>query len=278
MTQTLLIARPDHREDDDRDVGGSVFVDVARSELAKLFTVRATYLSLAAAVFLIVGAAIGLCEAYVRHVAQLSLTQLEFNPTSYSLSGVLVAQLVIGVLGILVITSEHATGLIRSTFAAVPQRTTVLAAKATVFGLVTFIVSEAAAFIAFGIGQAILATNHTGTTLTAPGVLRAVAGAGLYLALLGLLSLAIGVIVRHSAGAVAVLFAILLVLPAMTEGLPDSLQETVNPYLPAYAGQAIFRTSESGHLLQPWQGLALFTAYTVAALLVAAIIIRRRDT
>ena len=91
----------------------------------------------------------------------------------------------------------------------------------------------------------------------------------------------IGVIVRHSAGAVAVLFAILLVLPTMTEGLPDSLQETVNPHLPAYAGQAIFRTSESGHLLQPWQGFArpLFTAYTAATLVVATIIIiSRRDT
>ena len=157
---------------------GRVFVDVARSELAKLFTVRATYLNLAAAVVVIVGTAIGLCEAYVRHVVQLSLTQLEFNPTSFSLSGVLVAQLIIGVLGILVITSEHATGLIRSTFAAVPQRGTVLAAKATVFGLVTLVASEAATFIAFGIGQAILASNHTGTTLSAPGVLRAVAGPG----------------------------------------------------------------------------------------------------
>ena len=278
MTHVAVAIHGDDGDVGDRDFDGPVFVDVARSELAKLFTVRATYLSLAAAVFLIIAAAIGLCEAYVRHVAQLSLTQLEFNPTSYSLSGVLVAQLVIGVLGILVITSEHATGLIRSTFAAVPQRRTVLAAKATVFGLVTLIVSEAAAFTAFGIGQAILAGNHTGTTLAAPGVLRAVAGSGLYLALLGLLALAIGVIVRHSAGAVAVLFAILLVLPAMTEGLPDSLQETVNPYLPAYAGQAMFRTSESGHLLQPWQGLALFTAYTAAALVVAAITIGHRDT
>ena len=273
MTDTAVAAQ--HL---DRDFDGPLFVDVARSELAKLFTVRATYLSLAASVFLIIGAAIGLCEAYVQHVAQLSLTQLEFNPTSYSLSGVLVAQLVIGVLGILVITSEHSTGLIRSTFAAVPQRNTVLAAKAAVFGLVTLVVSEAAVFVAFGVGQAILATNHTGTTLTAPGVLRAVAGSGLYLALLGLLSLAIGVIVRHSAGAVAVLFALLLVLPAMTEGLPDSLQEAINPYLPAYAGQAIFRTSESGHLLHPWQGLALFIAYTATALIIATIVIRRRDT
>ena len=261
-----------------RDGGGGLFVDVVRSEFAKLMTVRATYLTLAATGALTIGAAIGLCGAYIRRVPELKqITELKFNPTSYSLSGVLIAQLAVGVLGILVITSEHATGMIRSTFAAVPQRRMVLAAKAVTFAGVTLAVGEVASFAAFFVGQAILSSRHAGVTLTSPGALRAVVGAGLYLTLLGLFALAIGTLVRHSAGAIAVFFGVLLVLPALTEGLPDTMQNAVNPYLPAYAGQAIFHTAADTHLLTPWEGLALFTGYTAAALLAAFITIQHRD-
>lgn len=255
---------------------GGLFVDVARSELAKLFTVRATYLGLAFTVLLTVGAAVGLCEAYVHHVAQLSLTQLNFNPTSYSLSGVLLAQLSIGTLGVLVISGEHASGLIRATFAAVPQRRVVLAAKATVFASVGLVVGELSSFLAFEVGQAILVQRHVAGSLGDPGVLRAVVGAGLYLTLLGVLALCIGAIVRHTAAAITTLFGILLVLPAMTEGLPGPLQHAINPYLPGYAGQAIFHTSgDTSHLLAPWPGFTVFCAYTLLALILAAAAINR---
>ncbi len=253
------------------------FADVLRSEFTKLASVRSTYLTLIAAFGVTITASVGLCEAYVRRASQLRLTQLKFNPTSYSLTGILVAQLAIGVLGVLVITSEHASGMIRSTFAAVPQRGTVLAAKALVFGAVTLLVGEVASFSAFGIGQFILTARHAQESLTDPGVLRAVVGAGLYLTVLGLLALAIGVIIRHSAGAIATLFGILLVLPAMTEGLPDSLQNQINPYLPGNAGQAIFRTAGDAHLLAPWSGFALFCLYATVAMTAAVITIRTRD-
>ena len=136
------------------------FADVLRSEFTKLASVRSTYLTLIAAFGVTITASVGLCEAHVRRASQLRLTQLRFNPTSYSLTGILVAQLAIGVLGVLVITSEHASGMIRSTFAAVPQRTTILAVKALVFGGVTLLVGEDASFSAFGIGQLILTARH----------------------------------------------------------------------------------------------------------------------
>lgn len=258
---------------------GWLFADVVRSELAKLATVRSTYLMMTASAGLIVAAAVLLCEAYVHHLsAQLSMTQLDFNPASYSLSGVLIAQLVVGTLGILAFTSEHATGMVRVTFAAVPQRRVVLAAKAVVFGAVTLVVSEVACFAAFGIGQTILAGADADVALTEPGVLRAVVGAGLYLTVLGLMSLGIGVLVRHSAGALAVLFGLLLVLPSLTEGLPARMANAVNPYLPSYAGQAIFHTVEDTHLLAPWQGFFVFCAYTAVTLAAALAVIGRRDT
>lgn len=262
----------DHRE-------GGLFADVARSELAKMATVPSTYLTLAAAAGLVVAAAVLLCEAYVHHLsAQLSLTQLDFNPTSYSLSGVLVAQLAVGTLGILLYTSEHATRLIRVTFAAVPQRRLLLAAKAVVLAAVTLVVSEAASFAAFGIGQTILGSAHASQSLTDPGALRAVIGAGLYLTVLALMSLGIGVLVRHTAGALAVLFGLLLVLPSLTEGLPAQMADAVNPYLPSYAGQAIFHTVEDTHLLPPWLGFFVFCGYTALTLATAFTVIGRRDT
>lgn len=258
---------------------GWTFADVARSETAKLATVRSTYLTLTAAVGFIVVAAAVLCEAYVHHMsAELSMTQLDFNPTSYSLSGVLIAQLVVGTLGILLFTSEHATGLVRVTFAAIPQRRLVLLAKAVVFSVVTLVVSELACFVAFDIGQTILSSADANVSLTEPGVLRAVVGAGLYLTLLGLMSLGIGVLVRHTAGALAAMFGLLLVLPSLTEGLPARLQNAVNPYLPSYAGQAIFHTVEDTHVLPPWQGFFVFCGYTAVTLAAAFIVIGRRDT
>ncbi|GAC1610755.1 MAG: ABC transporter permease subunit [Mycobacteriales bacterium] len=255
----------------------SLLPDVFRSELAKLLSLRSTYLMLISVVLVTLGASVALCEAYVQHVAQLSLTQLDFNPTSYSLSGILLAQLAVAIFGALAITSEHGTGSIRGTFAVVPQRGRVLAGKAAACFLLTLVAGQIASFSAFAVGQRILAADHVQQELSDPAVLRAVIGAGVYLPLLALLSLAIGTILRNTAGSIAALFAVLLVLPATTEGLPHPLQNAVNPYLPGYAGQAIFHTTEDMHLLPPWQGLAVFVGYTSIALVFATALLRHRD-
>ena len=254
-----------------------LLVDVLRSELAKLFTVRSTYWTLLSAFVATVLVAVVLCEAYVHRYSHLNLTQLSFNPTSYSLSGVLLAQLAVAVLGVLVISGEHASGMIRATFTAVPQRGTVLAAKAGVLTGVVLLATELSSFAGFFVGQAILSSRHASARLSDPGVLRAVIGAGLYLAVLGLLALALGTIIRHSAGAIAVLFGLLLVLPAIAEGLPHPWQDAIDGYLPSNAGQTIFHTANDTHLLAPWTGFAIFCLYTSVAVAVAAVAIRRRD-
>lgn len=252
-------------------------VDAVRSEFAKLASLRSSYWLFGAIACVVVGASLLLCELYVHHYSHLNLTQLSFNPIAYSLSGTLIAQLAVVVVGALAITGEHATGMIRATFAAVPQRRVVLLAKALSLAAVTLVVAEAASFAAFLIGQAILSQRSLQVGLISPGAFSAVVGAGLYLTILGLLALAIGTIVRHSAGAIAVLFGILLVLPAGTEPLPHAWQNSINPYLPSYAGQAVFNRGEDLHLLAPWTGFAVFCLYTAVALVVAAILINRRD-
>lgn len=254
-----------------------VAVDAIRSEFAKLASLRSSRWLFGGIALAVVGAALLLCELYVHRYSHLNLTQLSFDPIAYSLGGTLIAQLAVVVVGALAITGEHATGMIRASFAAVPQRRLVLAAKAVAVAAVTLVVSEAASFAAFLLGQAILSSRSLQVGLSSPAALRSVVGAGLYLTVLALLALAVGTIVRHSAGAIAVLFGLLLVLPGATEPLPHGWQNAINPYLPSYAGQAIFTHGEDLHLLAPWTGFGVFCLYAAVALAVALVGIERRD-
>ena len=198
-----------------------------------------------------------------------------FDPVLTSLSGILVAQLAIGVLGVLVITSEYSTGMIRSTFAAAPQRHLVIAAKAGAFGAIAFAVGTVASVIAFLVGQAILGAH--GVSLTSPGAARSIIGVGLYLGLLAVLAVALGTIVRRTAGAIAALVGLILILPALLLTLPASIQDTVVKFLPGNAGQAIFTTTKDSSTLSPWVGLAIFALYVAAAAAISMVLVRRRD-
>jgi ABC-2 type transport system permease protein len=260
------------------------FSDVLRSEWTKLRSVRSTYWTLFAAVGLTVGISALLASIYVSQYSTMSASDRAFfDPTSFSLNGVFLAQFAIGVLGVLIITGEYSTGAIRSTLAAVPQRRTVLAAKATVFSAVTLVVGLVSCFAAFFVGQAILSTQGIQAHLGDPGVLRSVAGSGLYLAVLGLFALGLGTLIRRSAGAISALFGILLVLPVLVLTLPSSWSDVIAKYLPSNAGQAIAQTvqggphSQAGSTLSPWVGMAVFALYAAVALTLAAVALRRRD-
>jgi ABC-type transport system involved in multi-copper enzyme maturation permease subunit len=222
-----------------------------------------------------------LTAAYVRHYTSLTPAgRAAFDPAAYSLSGFFLAQLAIGVLGVVVITSEYATGSIRSTLAAAPQRATVLAAKAAVFGAVAAATGIVSSFAAFFTGQIILARKGIEAHIGDAGALRSVLGAGLYLAILGLLALGLGTMIRRTAGAIAAVIGLVLILPVLVQGLPSSWQNTITRYLPSTAGQAIIgptKFTPPGHLLSPWTGFGLFCAYAAAALIAGAILLNRRD-
>ena len=254
--------------------------DVLRSEWAKLRTVRSTYWTLLLTAVAMVGLSALFTASYVAHYAHQSpLDRITFNPTSQSLSGIVVAQLAVAVLGVLVMTGEYSTGSIRSTLAAVPQRRLVLAAKAVAFTAASALVGIVSSFGAFFVGQAILASKGLNAHLTDPGVLRAVFGAGLYLAVVGLLALGTGTMVRRTAGGIAAVVGVLLVLPIVMTAFPSSWQNTVDPYLPSYAGEAILGVSRMApdNVLHPWVGFGLFCAYATAALVGGAVLLRRRD-
>ncbi|MGC2190908.1 MAG: ABC transporter permease [Candidatus Dormiibacterota bacterium] len=252
--------------------------NLLRSEWTKLRSVPSTYWTLLTAVVATVGLGALICAIYVSRYGKPSpFHRTIFNPTSYSLSGVMLAQLAIVVLGVLVITSEYSTGLIRTTFTAVPHRLTLFLAKALVFTAATLVIGIVSCFAAFFVGQSILSGHNLQTTLGSSGVLRAVIGAGLYLAVLGLLSLALGAMLRSTAGAIATVVGLLLVLPGIIAALPKSWTNAIDKYLPSNAGQAIFHVQTQAHMFSPWAGFALFCGYTAVALIAAGYLMRRRD-
>jgi ABC-2 type transport system permease protein len=248
------------------------------SEWTKLRSVRSTRWSLLAAFVFTIGIA-ALATAVLRnHWSGMSpADRAEFQPLDLNLAGVQLAQLAIGVLGVLVISAEYSTGMIRSSMSAVPRRLPVLWGKAGVYGLTTLVLMVPAALLAFLIGQGILSGGHLPHLgLGDPRVARAVIGAGLYLTVVGLFGLGIGAIVRNTAGGIATFAAIMFVLPPLMNVLPSSWNTAASPYLPLAAGQSVMAISGTDHLA-PWTGLGLFCAYTALALAVAAVLLRRRD-
>lgn len=203
---------------------------VLRAEWIKLRSVRSTYLTLGAA--LVLGLGVGLLDvsSVTGHWAAMSAAdRADFDPVGDPLSGFQFGELALGALGVLAISTEYATGMIRATFTATPRRGTVYAAKALVLGFFALVASELCAFAAFLLGQAVLSRRHLNVGLGAPGVLRAVACAGLYMAVVTLVGFGLGAIIRHTAGALAATFALVfLAYPAAraVEGfslVPDHL-------------------------------------------------------
>jgi ABC-2 type transport system permease protein len=255
-----------------------VFGANVRAEWTKLRSVRSTVWTMLTAVGLAIGfgALVGVSQMSSWDTLEPG-ERLRFDPTSFSLSGLFLAQLAVGVLGVLLVTSEYATGQIRATLGATPQRLTVLAAKATAFTGVVLAAGLVASFGAFWIGQGIFSSKDLDASLTDPGVLRAVGGGALYLAAVGLRGRGLGPILRRTAGAVAALAGLLVVVPLVTGFLPSSFQEAIGKYFPAQAGMAVFRVVPDPGALSPWTGFAVLLAYGALALAVGGLFLVRRD-
>jgi ABC-type transport system involved in multi-copper enzyme maturation permease subunit len=249
---------------------------VTRSEWIKFRTLRSSWIVMAATVVAVIG--IGMLVSYFTKTHWNSLAPDEkanFNAVDRSLTGVNLAQLTVGVLGVLFISGEYGTGMIRSTLAAAPTRIPVLAAKAAVYAAVTFAFSVVATVVAFVAGQALLGSHGVGWGH--PGAERAVFGAALYLTLVGLLGVALGFLVRSTAGGIGALFGILLILPVIFEALPSSWNNAVGPYLPNNAGGALWSLHHDSRVLSPWVGFGVFCAWVAVALIAAGVVLRRRD-
>ena len=271
------IAAPSARRDAARGQGVT-FRGVLRSEWTKLWSLRSTRWSLLVSFVGMAGLGILVSAVQMAHWNQMSFQdRATFDPVDTSLGGWHLAQLAIGVLGVLLITGEYSTGQIRSTFAAVPRRLPVLWAKALVYSTLTLVLMLVASFTAFLVSKPILRSHHVETTLSSPHVLRAVIGAGLFLTVTGLFGLSLGALVRNTAGGIALFAGIMFVLPGITAILPHSWGDSIDPYLPLSAGTDILAIHPDPASLSAWTGFLLYLGYALVALAASAVLLVRRD-
>jgi ABC-2 type transport system permease protein len=252
---------------------------VLRSEWTKLWSLRSTRWSLVAVVL---GLLLGIANSAFDMSRWYSLplhVRLDYKSVDNSLIGWHFSQLAVGVLGVLVITGEYATGMIRSTFMAVPTRLPVLWSKVLVFASVVFVLALPATVIDFFVSAAILTQHHVNPSLSTPHALRAVLGIPLFFTALAVFTVALGALIRNTAGAIAAFAGILFVLPGFVGVLSTSLQNAISPYLPSNAASALFtaRPNPDNHFLHPWVGFAVFCGYTLLLLAGAAVLLVRRD-
>jgi ABC-type transport system involved in multi-copper enzyme maturation permease subunit len=251
---------------------------VIRSEWTKLWTLRSTRWSLALA--FLAQAGLGPLIALIEMARWSHLTlqdRLTINPIDHSLGGWHLAQLAVAILGVMTITGEYHTGMIRSSMMAAPKRLPVLWAKLIVFSVVVLVLMLVAAFIGFLGGQAIFTQHHVNVALSAPRALRTIFGAALFTTVTGALCIALGTIVRRTAGGIALFVGVFFVLPGLIEILPSTTANAIHPYLPNNAGGTIAQVLADPFTFSAWGGFALFCGYTVAVIAIAAVLLLRRD-
>jgi len=262
--------------------GRAGFGGTLRSEFTKIRSVRSTYwtLLMLLAVSVGIGAAISALSASGwSNTPPADRTPLD--ATQLSIAALLIlGQLVIVVLGALVLTSEYSTGMIRTSLIAMPRRIVIYVAKAVAFAAVALAVSLATAFIAFFLGQSLLASTHQSATLAGHDVLRALVGSALYITLCGLFTFAAAAIIRNTAGTITAMIGLLFVLPVLVNLLP--WHNDLVRWLPSSAARAISATvwnsgPQNSHLFSPWDQFAVFAVYTAVLLVVGGILFRKRD-
>jgi ABC-2 type transport system permease protein len=262
-------------------IGGSAAAQtdsVLACEWTKLRSVRSSTLTVLAAAAATIAVGLITANDAVTYWDQASASQrTAFDPIWVSLTGLVLTQLVFGALGVLAISSEYASGTIRTTLTAVPRRWTILAAKAVVVATVAFLAGELIAFAAFFAGQAVLSAQDLNVALGHPGVLRGLLGAGFFLCVMALLGLGLGAIIRHTAGAVSALFGLIFLVPPIVQALPTPWDARIGRYLLPEPGKQLILLEHTPARLSVGAAFLFCAAYAAVALGVAGLLINRRD-
>lgn len=252
---------------------------VLRSEWTKFRSLRSTMWTLLTALVLMIGigalfSAVSASQYHTFSPAEMA----SFDPVSVSLAGTTFAVIAFGVLGVLTMSGEYGTGMIRSSLTVVPRRLPVLWAKLGVFAGVVLAAALAASFAAFWLGQALLSGHHLGVPITSPDALRSVIGAALYITVSGLIGVTLGALFRSTAAGIATFTGVFFVLPPLASLLPSSVSGHLTKYLPSNAGSAIFGGAHGvSNALSPWTGFAVLCGYAVIMIAAAAWRLRRSD-
>lgn len=245
--------------------------EAVRAELTKLRSVRSSSWTLLVTVL----GALTVTVLVTLHDAHRNNRNFQgFDPTNRSLTGLAIGSLIIGVLGVLAITGEYSSGTIRSTLAATPRRRLLVGAKVIVVGAVSLVVGELLTFACFFTGQSILSGNAPSASIGQPGVLRALVLTGAYLALLALFGLGLGLIIRHTSGAIATFVGFTLLLPILLQPLSNTLS--------GYAPESILANSVATVVPQPGSlsaptGFLMMGLYCLVVLALGRALLVRRD-
>jgi ABC-2 type transport system permease protein len=251
------------------------FPDTLRAEWIKFWSVRSTFWSTAMLFVLGAGLTTLVCATSAEWLAS---SEADESPLSFVTWGLMFAQITAIALGTLVVTTEYGTGMIRATLAATPRRGAVLAAKALVLSSTLVVVGTLTAFAGYFAGNWFLDREGIGIALGDEGVLRAMFGSGLYVAGLGLLAAAVGLLIRHTAAALSIVLALVFVVGNMAFLLPGTWGEWTAKLMPGNAGSVVATpVSFNPELLDPWVGFGVFAGEVAALLLVAWLVFRRRD-
>ena len=266
------------------------FASAVRSELTKIRSVRSTYWTLLVMIIVCMGVAVLFCAESAAQVSAAAtaaeraaaLAHARAQAVTNSLIGLLIGQLVIAVLGALTFTSEYSTGMIKTSLTSLPRRGTIYSAKAAVFGAVALVAGLFTSFASFFAGQALLSGVHASVGLGEPGVLRAVIGAGLFVAVCGLLSYGIGGLLRHTAAAITASIGLLFVSWSLSQFLPGPPsgwfgQADIDKWIPFNAGGALWEHVSGVNLFSPWIGFAVFCGYAATTLAAGLLLFLRRD-
>jgi hypothetical protein len=252
---------------------------VVHSEWTKFRSLRSTMYTLLTAVVLMIGisAVFSAVNASQYHTFS-AADRATFNPVATSLTGVVFAVVAFGVLGVLMMSGEYTTGMIRASLTVVPRRLPVLWAKLAVFASAIFSISLVASFVSFFVGQALLSSHHLNVAITAPGALRSVIGAALYVTVAGLIGVSLGALFRNTAAGIATFAGVFFVLPPLAGLLPASVSSHLAPYLPSNAGGSLWGGAANVHnALSPWTGFGLLCGYAAVLIVAAAWRLRRAD-
>jgi ABC-2 type transport system permease protein len=252
---------------------------VLLSEWTKFRSLRSTLWTLLVGAILMVGISSLISAVTANKYSTFSASDLaDFTPIGTSLEGNVFAVLAFGVLGVLLFSGEYSTGMIRASMTVVPRRLPVLWAKLSVYAGVVFLISLITSFASFFIGQALLSSKNLDVSITSDGALRSVIGAALYMTVAGMMGVALGALLRNTAGGITTFVGVFFVIPPLTELLPSSVRDDITQYLPSNAGQALFGGANGVHnMLSPWTGFAVLCGYAVVLIGAAAYRLRKVD-
>ncbi|MGX1673877.1 ABC transporter permease subunit [Streptomyces sp. NPDC055400] len=250
---------------------------VLRSEWTKIRSVASTVWTLGLAAVLTIALGVLISILSRNEIKNMNLKErLSFDPTFISFAGMSLGQLAMIVFGVLVVSNEYSTGMIRTSLAAVPQRGTFLFSKVAVATVLAFVVGLATSFIAFFLGQAILGEYRA--QIGDPGVLRAVIGGGLYMTLIAMFSMGVASMLRSPMLSLGILMPFFFLISNILGNV--SATKKIGRYLPDQAGSKIMQVVTpigDDTPYGPWGGLGIMVIWVVLALIFGYVVLKKRD-